>query len=336
MTARALALPVLAAALLAGGCKHPPVAELHVQGPLDAWGIAVYPVAFRFPVSPYQSYERARTVAERVSTLTGRLVYGPGEFQVSRPDDDDASSATNLVSALKCSKARRPDRLLVLRLWVEQRITSGSAVVYDKAGKARAARTQEDVDVVLHAELLNVGTAALVAEIQGIARADPLKADAEKDPYPDVTRLTDVLVEALLRTAGLLLPKPLSDGGLKLVAVPGPAMRFALPDAESLRAQLDKLDPLEQDSRLMAVWHQRDPTDNRQRMRIFRSAQHGLVVLEAKDAALKAGLAENDLLLEADGEPLTGRHVLDRHLAAGPVQVKYKRFGDELTTTLAR
>ena len=57
-------------------------------------------------------------------------------------------------------------------------------------------------------------------------------------------------------------------------------------------------------------------------------------MISAEGRAAAAGLVADDLVLACDGEPVTGRHVLDRHLAAGEVTLKVKRDGDEIELKL--
>lgn len=327
---------VVAWALLLLGCASGPTVRLRPPGPVEAWGLATYPVVFRFPVSAYEAYDRGRKVAEQLSALTGRLVYGPGEFRLDDVDHDDLQRGTNLMGALKYSKVRRPEGLAAVRVVVERRVSSGEAQVWDATGTSRGRRRGEElIEVAVHAELLSMAAHGVVAELEGTAHVDPFSVEVDRDPYPDVTRLTGQLVQALVALAGLSRAERAPDPGLRTLDVPGPALSFALGREPPLRDALGALDALEQDVRMLDLIRLVDPDASRARIRLLRNAPHGLVVVEAKGPAAASGLVPDDLLLAADGESLTGRHVLDRHLQSGSCRLTVRRAGEEREVELA-
>lgn len=326
---------VPAALLLATmACAAGPKVVRAPAAPLsEAWGIAVLPVMLRFQASPYEGFTRGRAIAEQLSTTTGRVVYGPGEFRVDKPDEDDLGRATDLLAALKYSKTRRPEQLLGVRVVVEQRVTSGGAQSVDNEGRAGGRRIAT-TEVVVRTELLSMGTRNVVAELEGNAFADPFSKDLEHDPYPDVTRLTAALVERLVEIAGLEATAPVPAPGLAVVVAPAPALAWAGPAQRSLRDELGALDAIERDSRLLSLLRLLDPSEDRTRARLLRNAPHGFVVVAAEGAAARAGLQPNDLVLTADGAPLLGLHVLDRQLRAGSTKLAVLRKGEEIDVDL--
>lgn len=326
-------LLALASCTLVAACAPRAIVRTAPPRPLaDAWGLAVYPVVFRFPVSGYESFERGRAVAEQLSARTGRLVYGPGEFRVDARDEDRLDRGTNLLSALRFSKERRPEALYGVRVIVEQRVTTATRQAYDSSGRLRGASAEQDVEVAVRVQVLSAYGPVPVVEVEGTAHADPFTADLERDPYPDVTKLTRELVEEAATAAGwAAATRP--DAGLETIPVPKPALAYAF-GGRSLAQELEALDALEQDARFLRLMRARDPDAPRPRLRLYRTAPTGLVVLSVGGAAREAGLLPEDLLVSADGEALTGRHVLDRHLVSGRSVLKVRRAGEELDVAL--
>lgn len=325
---------LLVAIAFGPACAKRSYLKQRVTAPVDAWGIAVYPVIFRIPVSPFHSFDRGRQIAERVSATTGRLVYGPGEFRLDDPDQDDPARGTNLAAALKYSKQRRPEGVVALRVIVGTRVSLGEAQGFDPGGKARRKRVEERVEVAVHAELLSMATHRVISEAEDVAMVDPFSEALDTDPYPDVTRLTKVLVDELVGDAKLARATPGPELGLKVVTVPGPALAYTVGSEPSLKDELSKLDALEGDARLMGLLQAVDPEAPRSRLRALKNSPHGLVVVAAEGRAKAAGLEPDDVLLQADGERITGRHVLDRHLAAGRTSLVVKRSGQEREVTI--
>ena len=314
--------------LALGGCATGLAVRQRPAAPVQAWGLAVYPVVFRFQASPYEAFARGRQAAERLASRTGLAVYGPGEFRVVDPDTDDLDRGTTLPSALPYSKRRRPEGMFAVRLVVEERVSSSEAELFDASGRLRGARREERTEVSVAATLLSLATRGAVAEVAGVVRVDPFSDDLDRDPYPDVTRLSTQLVDALVQVAGLPRAAP-PPSGLSTIAAPGPALRFAFGFQKSLDDQLSRLDPLDREGRLLGLFQLIDPDASSARLKLFEHAPYGLVVTAVAGAAARAGLRVDDLILTAGGERLTGRYALDRHLAAGPTRLTVERRGLE-------
>jgi hypothetical protein len=333
-------LAALAATAVLVGCAKRQLVKEPLKEPVQGWGIAVYPVVFRIPVTPYQAYDRGRRLAEMVSARTGWLVYGPGEFRVDDNDSDDLVRGTNLMGAIKYAKDRVPDGLYALRVVVAERRSSGEAQGFAPDGKSRKRRIEERVEVAVRAELLSMRTRSLVLEAEDVASVDPFSEEMERDPFPDVTRLTRDLVEAILVAAEMARIGPPPAVGLDTVAALRPAMTYAPTGTISLQEEWSKLDPLELDAKMIGLVQSVDPEAPRARARLLKNATHGLIVTRAEGPAQAAGLEPNDLILSANGENLTGLHALERQLALGRATLKVKRAGQEqelvLVTTAGR
>lgn len=315
-------------------CAKKQVIKQHVQGPVNAWAIAVYPMVFRIPVSPYQSFDRARRMAESVSEQTGKLVYGPGEYRIDDIDSDDLVRGTSLNAALPFTKERTPEGVYAVRVVVAQRVSSGESQGVDPTGKSRKRRMEERIEVAVRAELLSMKSRSIIAEAEDVTMVDPFSEEMDQDPFPDVTRLTKVLVDAILQDARLMREKPAASIGLTVMSVPRPAMAWAPVGTVSLLDEWGKLDALESDAKWIGLIQSIDAAAPRARFRALKNAPHGLVVVNSDGAAQKAGLEADDLIVAADGENLVGRYVLDRHLASGKTMLTVRRAGEDKQVVL--
>jgi hypothetical protein len=316
--------------LLLVACASGPKVNVAPAGPVPAWGVAVYPVLFREPVSPFQSYVRGRAVAESLAETTGLLVYGPGEFRIDNPDDDDVARGTNL-GELVGRGPRRLEGLHAVRIVVARSITEGESQRVEPAGGAgRRRRGEALIEVVVRAELLSAATKQPVAELEGLARVDPFADAVTKDPFPEVTALTELLTARLVKLAGWP-PQASAGRGLKTMSLPAPAMAFSLGLNRSLAAEWGELDPLDRDGRWEGLLDLLAPGAGRAEKKLLKRAPHGLLVREAPAWAGFESVAPGELLVSADGEPLVGRQTLLRRLAAGRSRLTVRgREGDRV------
>ncbi len=320
---KAMTRSVMALLLLAGlgGCRPRVLVRQAPAAPMAISKLAVYPVLFRFPVSPHQSFQRGRALAERLSVETALPVYGPGEFRVELPDEDLLSRGTNLGEVLGSGGARSLEGVAGLRVTVARRVTQGESEI---SGRRR--RTSEQTEVVVRAELLSGAERRVVLELEGLATVDPFADALGVDPFPEVTHLTDEMVGMLVRRAGF--PAGASRApGLVTVPVPRPATVFFLGVQRSLESEWSALDALDQDGRWSQLVTTLLPGATPEEERLLRRAPHGLFVR-------KGGLGDvvpGDLLVQADGEPLLGRQTLERHLAQGRSRITVRgRQGDRV------
>ncbi len=316
-------------AALQTGCASAGVVDLRPAAPIHPWALAVYPVVFRFPVSPYEAFVRGRSAAEQLSDRTGLNVFGPGEFEVSDADQDDLVRGTDLIDALDCTSRQKMEGVFAVRLTVSRAVAAQTALAFDQAGRMRAARQEQRTDVTVDVALLSLGQRRVVAEVEGHSRVDPFSTALDQDPYPSVTRLSAKLIERLIDIAGLERSRSAPETGLTTLDTPGPAMAFSFGPRQSLSAELQSLDPLDREGQLLSLFHGVDPDASDARLRLFERAPYGLVVTGAKGTAARAGLAVDDLLLTADGERLTGRYALDRHLRQGQSRLTVQRGSEK-------
>jgi hypothetical protein len=314
------------------GCGGRAVVRLAPLAALkSAWGIAVYPVAFRFPVSPYESYVRGQELADQLSSTTNALVYGPGEFRVIDFDDDDPRHGSTIGSAVRYSDGHTPAGLYVLRTIVKEITTKTDAVaVRDTSGHVRGIRDGDmSSEVTIRLELLSFATHVAIAHVEDTSRIDLLNVSSGGDPLPDVTRLTRKLLDIMIQTAGLEENHKPVEIGLTVVPVLAPALAFTSPGQQSLSAALSRIDAIDREARLLALVRRADPSAPRARQRVYQSVPSGLVATAVSGLAARSGLSVDDVLLTADDEPLTGRFVLDRHLANGRCVLHVRHAGTE-------
>jgi phosphoribosyl-dephospho-CoA transferase len=155
------------------------------------------------------------------------------------------------------------------------------------------------------------------------------------DRFPEITALTRSLIDSLLDVARFRPARRNLNAGLRTVPVLAPSLTFAMPGAVTLQNELAKLDALDREAQLLILVKRSDPQAPRSRQRVIQSAPEGLVVAESKEAALKAGLEPDDLIVSVNDEPVLGRYVLDRHLRVGAARLLVRRSGAEREVTLS-
>ena len=312
----ALVLPVMLM-----GCAPRLVVRQTPAGAVAVTRLAVYPVLFRFPVSPYQSYARGRALAERLSTETALMVYGPGEFRVELPDDGVLGRGTNLAEVVGRGGPRTLEEAAGLRVTVSRQVTRGES---ESSGRRR--RGEDLIEVLVRAELLSGAEKRVVAELEGMARVDPFADVLSADPFPEVTKLSDEMATKLVQLCGWK-PSKTRAPGLTTLPLPRPATGFAMGLSQSLESEWSVLDALDQEGRWSQLSLTLLPGATPETERLFRRAPHGLYVRVSGWGDVVAG----ELLVQADGEPLVGRQTLERHLAQGKSRITVRgKQGDRI------
>jgi hypothetical protein len=317
------------------GCAPSSVLLKPAEPLTAAWAIGVYPVTFRFPVSPYESFVRGRALADQLSRKTNLVIYGPGEFRVINVDDDDARHGSTLTSAVRYGEHRPPEGLYAVRVIVNRLIQqSEGALMTDTEGRVRGiVHASATEDVTVREELLSVTTHGVIAEIEQKVKVDMLKTAGGEDPFPDITALSSQMLDLLIKTAGLPANRKPSTAGLVTVPVLFPALNHSANEATSLQSELSKLDAIDVEARTRALMRRADPTASRARQRLYQAHVVGLVVTQVSGSA-GAGLQPDDLILTVDYEPVFGQYALERHLADGPCTLHVRRGATEMDVTL--
>lgn len=330
---RSLALALaLSAAVLAGSCaggRHQ--RRLFIPPSLRASAILVYPFSFRWDEPAYRSFELAQRLVQVVDTALGDqvLLFGPGEFKVYRPDDNNAWAATNAVSLLPLHRLK-PEQAVVLRAWCERRVVSSRQDVVDSKGRPLGAKAVEETTYLGHVELVHPSTQFVLVEMVGDVTPDPfaVRADDEPDPAPELTLLMTKLVEDALqplkthwRPAGA--PRwPVEPAPLELRSNPAALYTFGEAGRPSLEYLLAALDPVERD--LLKIQRVRflNPELSFEEATRLTRLPPGLHVVSAPPG-LK--LQPGQLVTEVRGEQALPQMLQRARLSPDPVPIKVRQ-----------
>ncbi|MBI3181234.1 MAG: hypothetical protein HYZ28_03725 [Myxococcales bacterium] len=247
---RRVAVAFLCAAL-ACGCKAGFTKRLWVRPSLKISAVAVYPFVFRWEEPAYRSFELSQKLIDAVAPKGGDYfrLYGPSEFKVYRPDDDNAWAATSAVALLP-SAGLVPDQAVVLRPVAEKRVQSGQKEVLDAKGRPLGTAAVQEVTYIGRVEILHPTTGDMVVEVRGQAEVDPfaVRLDDGADPAPELTALMQALaVEALASLAHYAAPKsgPLRELDIAVAFNPKLAFTYSEGGRPALEVKLSSLDPVE-------------------------------------------------------------------------------------------
>jgi hypothetical protein len=327
---------LLLPALLAAGCASAPAA-LRVVKPLDrpvtARAVAVYPFGFRWDEPPSRSLLLGMAAADALAGAGRLLVFGPSEFTVLRHEADDPRVGTDLLSAMAL-RSLPATSFLALRAWAEQRVERTSGAIDGQGGVRRTER----VTYVEHLELLDGAGGGVLLELSGEAVRDPATAAEPYDATPALTRLHRQLVA---RAWALLEPRltapPLTPQPIQVRWLPAAALEWAPPGQRSLADRLAREgDSLDADLRRLAIYRFVDPSSADEQLARELRLPGGLLV-ERAEGPWGAALRPGDVIVKANGEPATGRQVLQRVAAlsrSGVLELAVARGGATLPVTV--
>ncbi len=326
-------LAVLLALLLPGlACRGPYHVQRSVPESLTASAVMVYPFGFRWEAPAWRTFELSQRLLDVALAEAGEraLFFGPSEFKVYRPTDDNAWAASNAVTLL-APYGIRPDGALVLRTWAERRVQSGQRELLDAKGRTVGQSAVEEQAYLGHVEVVHPSTQQVVLELSGEAAVDPFaeRTDDGADPAPELTRLMEGLVREALKALGphLRAPREPSPAVASVALVPWAAFDYAEEGRPAHAATLAGLDAL--DAELLRQQRLRfaNPAVEQSVLNRMARLPAGLYVLAASPGAK---LAPGDTLLSLDGAPALP-HVLARaRLAPTPVEARVRRASGEL------
>jgi hypothetical protein len=317
--------PLLALLLPGLACRAPYHVQRSVPESLTASAVMVYPFGFRWETPPWRALELSQRLVDVALFEAGEraLFFGPSEFKVYRPADDNAWAASNAVTLLT-SYSLRPEAALVLRPWAEKRVESGQRELLDDKGRTVGQSNVDDTVYLGHVEVLHPSTQKIILELSGEARVDPFaeRTDEGADPTPELTRLMEGLVREALRTLEphLRAPREPTPPALPTVAlVPWAAFDFA--------PALAGLDPL--DAELLRQQRLRfaNPTVEAPVLDRLSRLTEGLYVLSAPPGSK---LAQGDVVLSLDGAPALPQALARARLAPTPVEARVRRASGEV------
>jgi hypothetical protein len=325
-----LLAPLLALLLPGLACRASSYAvQRAVPESLRASAVAVYPFGFRWETPPWRAFELSQRLVDVALAEAGEraLFFGPSEFKVYRPADDNAWAASNVVPLLTPYSVR-PEAALVLRPWAEKRVESGQRELLDDKGRTVGQSNVEDTIYLGHVEVLHPSTQTVILEVTGEARADPFaeRTDEGADPTPELTRLMEGLVREALRTLEPHLRAPREP------APPGPPAVALIPWAAfDYAPALSGLDPL--DAELLRQQRLRfaNPAVEAPVLDRLSRLTEGLYVLSAPPGAK---LGAGDVVLSLDGAPALPQALARARLAPAPVEARVRRASGEVVPVI--
>lgn len=323
-----LCAAVIASALLLAACAHTEGGKLQEAKQARISVIAVYPFGFRWDTPAYRSFELTGRLIDEVlhQSEFQTLVYGPGEFRLYQPDDDNIYAASTL-GALLPQIQRRPEELVVLRPWAERRVQSSSRSLVNAAGKTLGQEQTEEVTYVGHVDVIHARTQQRIGELSGEVEADPfaVREDDGADPTPELTALMRSLTrEAMaqlrpqLRPAGTFSPLR----GLSLDVTPHLSFAYSEPGRPAYDAAVAKMDPLDREVFVTARVRFANPQLSPEQAAKLAKLPGGLHVhVPTPTAPLQAG----DVILQVNGEPAHPQTLIRARILAGPDSLKIRR-----------
>jgi len=333
-------LVTIAVALAALSCAGKRVKHVSAGGQLEPQAVLVYPFGFRWDEPAWRGYALGeRLVAAAYGAVGDRaLLFGPGEFKIYRPDDNNAWAATTAATLLP-AYGLKPEQAVVLRPWAEKRVLTSRQDVSDARGRKLGARAVEEVTYVVHVELVHPSTQATLVDLQEEVTPDPFaqRADDEPDPAPELTALAARLADEALheldgRWRSYGRPRwwetPLRKGEtvVKLTFRANPAALYTSGDAArpSLEYELARANELDRELLQVAALRFLNPGLSVADATRLSRLPPGLQVATSP---AKLGLAPGLLIVEVQGQPASPQLIWRARLQPEPVPIKV-RGGD--------
>jgi hypothetical protein len=323
-----LACALLFAVLGGVACQSPYRAQRAIPPELTAHAVMVYPFGFRWPEPAWRSFELSQRLIDVALAEAGEqaLFFGPSEFKVYRPLDDNAWVASNAVSRL-VSYGVRPEQALVLRPWAERRVHSVQRELHDAAGRPMGAGTVEETTFLGHVEVLHPSSGRVLVEVTGEAVPDPFAehSDDGADPAPELTRLMVGLThEALAALEDTLRPPrpPTPPPADKVLLVPWEAFAYAEEGRPAFAPELAAMDSLDAEVVRQQRLRFANPALEPSELTRLARMPAGLYVLEAPDGGK---LAPGELVVALEDGPALPQALARVRFSPVPVQVRVRR-----------
>jgi len=238
-----------ALAAVTASCAGVGAIRVNVRGgdAVFAEGAAILPATHRFTVKGHEAFARALPVADAALREGGLLVIGPDEVLLDRRTLRQASLA-QLEPVTKAALRAQvsPDRLLLVRTYVEEQVLKTSKALFDKRGVPRGA--DRDVEVLLTVRIVvrapNGGDTLVEGDVS--SRENPFAEAVDHDRRPLVKKLLALLAPRVFAALWKRVRRPMPwAGALPADALVAPAVleSFRLGSEPSLRDDA-KNDPL--------------------------------------------------------------------------------------------
>jgi hypothetical protein len=314
--------------VLAGAACRTSEYQLRSELPseLSASAVMVYPFLFKWPEPAWRSFELSQRLIDVALAEVGAqaLFFGPSEFKVYRPDEDNAWAASNAVTLL-APHGLRPDQALVLRASAERRTQSGQGELLDARGRTVGQSTVEETTWLGRVEVLHPSTRQRVLELSGEAKVDPFaeRTDDGADPSPELTRLMEGLTREALRALEehLRPPREPSPALATVALVPWRAFEYAEEGRPAHVGALALMDPLDAEVLRQQRLRFANPSLGTKVLDRLTRLPAGLYVLSAPAGGK---LAPGDLILQLEGQPALPQVLARAHLAPVPLRAQVR------------
>lgn len=335
-----LARLVLALLLGGLGCRHAPRVERTLSFPstLEISAVAIDPTALRWDSSSYRSLELSQRMVDEAVRRQGDSLLIFGSWEAVAFGELLPRSQQSPVIALLIPHGVPPERLVIFKPWLEQRIQSGATSVQDSAGKSAGKARSEVITYIAHLDVVAASNNEVVAELKGEVDIDPFaESEDEGDSAPALTRLMEALVaDALLALKAqhrlpAAPPRPFNG---KLLYAPQQGFDFILSaDKPPLRAQLLKGDALDQEVvERRAILFANPGIDEALVAKLSRS--RGGLYVQRGDGEL--GLHAGDLILQIDRRPASRQAFHRALLYPAPTELLVQRANGEETVVVLK
>lgn len=312
---------VLLLAVAGSACRSAYQVQRDVPAELSASAVMVYPFLFRWPEPAFRSFELSQRLLDVALSEAGEraLFFGPSEFKVYRPEDDNAWAASDAVTLL-APYHLRPEQGLVLRAWAERRTQSAQGELIDAKGRAVGQSTVEETTYLGHVEVIHPSTRQRVVEISGEVKADPFaeRTDDGADPTPELTGLMEKLTHEALRAVEdhLQAPREPSPALARVAFIPWQAFEYAEEGRPAQLGALASMDPL--DAEVLRQQRLRFANPGLETAVLDRMLRlpAGLYVLSAPETGK---LAPGDVILQLEGHPALPQVLARARLAPAPL-----------------
>lgn len=294
---------------------------------LSASAVVLYPFLFRWPEPAWRSFELSQRLVDVALAEAGEraLFFGPSEFKLYRPGDDNAWAASDAVTLL-VPYGVRPEQALVLRPWAERRVQSAQGELLDAQGRPMGQSTVEETTYLGQVEVLHPSSHRRVLVLSGEVKADPFaeRSDDGADPAPELTRLMENLTREALRALAdhLHAPREPSPSPATVALLPWQAFEYSDEGRPAHLGALALMEPL--DAELLRQQRLRfaNPSVELPILDRLSRLPAGLYVLSAPEAG---PLAPGDVILQIEGQPALPQVLARTRLAPTPSQARVLR-----------
>jgi hypothetical protein len=322
---------VLVLALAGSACGSAYKVQREVPAELSASAVMVYPFLFRWPEPAFRSFELSQRLLDVALHESGEraFFFGPSEFKVYRPEDDNAWAASNAVTLL-APYSVRPEQALVLRASAERRTQSAQGELLDAKGRAVGQSTVEETTYLGHVEVLHPSTHQRVLELSGELKVDPFaeRTDDGADPTPELTGLMENLTREALRALKdhLHAPREPSPAPARVALVPWQAFEYAEEGRPAHLGALASMDPLDAEVLRQQRLRFANPALETAVLDRMLRLPAGLYVLSAPEGGK---LAPGDVILQLEGQPALPQGLARARLAPSPLPAQVRRGSGE-------